>query len=986
MPNQHEVKLLLSTETTGEGNIRILSADLQKVAEVSDEAAEAAAPLAREFDALGKKQALNNQLQALQKALGRTADQLGEQTKRLRELKAQYDAAEKPSQRLTASYQKQAARVRDLLERKKQLGGQLSNLSGRLKAYNLSTTNAVKNQVQLSRSTGEAKLKLQDLQRQYGKTGEAADLAGAKQRKSLDALKPRIDGLSGSIKAFIGAYAGLQGVRALSQQADEWSQLNSALRQVTQTEEELVSVRERLFEVSQDTRTDLTATVDLYAKVARNTKELGLSQQEVIDITRTVSQSFQISGASATEAAGGTRQFAQALASGVLRGDEFNSVMENAPRLAEALAASLGVSTGELRAMAEQGELTADKLVNALSGQATDIAAEYEKVTPTIASAITTVENAWLQYIGTADDAGSVSAEVSDALMSLAENMDTIGAVISTAANSIDIALTSIVMRAFQAIEAWNRLMATITTGDTAAQFEAQAIAAASTVEQLKLEIEQDTADIKAAWDRSGNAAAQAGQKTAEGAAVATDAGDKLATATGKVVEAVGKQIEAGAKATDAALKQLDKIGTKSGDQVVAIAKGLQAATEAGTIGASDVQAAWSEALAEMSGEELTRFSDTIHKEFSGSEESVRGLGTVIDAVNQESLKRLGVDSQEILTGLSSEFRNTAQTVDQLAASGRVTGDVMEAALSRLADTANSQQAVEAVRQRVEALRESGALSEGAFERLGQKLDVLGSKAAGVADPFRELGIVSQQAANQIAGNLMGAYAEAREAGFRSARDQEVAFKRMAAAVIESGDHAKITMLDAEAATLGLTKWLYEAKDAAAEAGRSMEDAGYRGAKSFRDAAKSAREYRQEAEAASSVPPPGDQDSGSDYQAPLTGIGVPSGVVDQFNRLADQLGDDFVREYERLAKETGALSGKFANEIQLDNQARGLIERAAFNLQANAKPDPSTTPARTVRHEFQIGGKSFAVDATEGSSDDLDRLMSELERLSMAGG
>src|SRR3546814_1560541 len=109
------------------------------------------------------------------------------------------------------------------------------------------------------------------------------------------------------------------------------------------------------------TRNGLAETTDLYATFMRNGRELGITQDQAAKATETFAKTLKISGAGAAEASSATTQFSQALASGVLRGDEFNGIMESSPRLARLLADSLDVPVGSLRAMAEQGELTADK-------------------------------------------------------------------------------------------------------------------------------------------------------------------------------------------------------------------------------------------------------------------------------------------------------------------------------------------------------------------------------------------------------------------------------------------------------------------------------------------------------------------------------------------------------------------------------------------------------------------------------------------------
>jgi tape measure domain-containing protein len=158
------------------------------------------------------------------------------------------------------------------------------------------------------------------------------------------------------------------------------------LRLVTSGNEELAKVQAQVVDLARQTRTDFTSVGELYARVARSSKELGASQSDILTVTKAVSQAIQISGNSATEASAGMIQLSQALSSGVLRGDELRSVLEQMPRVAEAIATGLGVTTGQLRKLGEQGRLTSDLVFKALVSQSERLNTEFKKLQPTIGS------------------------------------------------------------------------------------------------------------------------------------------------------------------------------------------------------------------------------------------------------------------------------------------------------------------------------------------------------------------------------------------------------------------------------------------------------------------------------------------------------------------------------------------------------------------------------------------------------------------------
>lgn len=215
-------------------------------------------------------------------------------------------------------------------------------------------------------------------------------------------------------------------LRELSQMADTYTLITNRLRLVTSGTQNLADINDRLFATAQRTRTSYEATVDLYARVARNAGALGLSQERLLGITETVNQAIRVSGGTAQEAAAGVRQFGQAIGSGALRGDELISVLENMPRLAQAIADGMGVTIGELRALGAEGALTSDKIIAALEKSAPDIAREFEQLAPTIGEAFTVLNNSVIRFVGELDQALGISQAFSRALIFLAEHLETV--------------------------------------------------------------------------------------------------------------------------------------------------------------------------------------------------------------------------------------------------------------------------------------------------------------------------------------------------------------------------------------------------------------------------------------------------------------------------------------------------------------------------------------------------------------------------------
>jgi tape measure domain-containing protein len=233
---------------------------------------------------------------------------------------------------------------------------------------------------------------------------------------AVKGLNARLSGLGAIGGISLGA-AGLLGAgTAFIKAADAAKQLTAQLKLATAEFGSFAKANKDVRDIAEQTRSGLVETAQLYAALQRNSGQLGTTQTQVARATRTVAEAFTISGAATSEQSAATRQLIQAFQSGVLRGDEFNSIMENAPRLARLLADSLGVTTGKLRAMAEAGQLTADKLVKAFTDKkfTAAIDAEFKQLPVTFDQAMTQVYNAAIVTFSAFDRGGQFSTALAN--------------------------------------------------------------------------------------------------------------------------------------------------------------------------------------------------------------------------------------------------------------------------------------------------------------------------------------------------------------------------------------------------------------------------------------------------------------------------------------------------------------------------------------------------------------------------------------------
>ncbi|EDU54116.1 tail length tape measure protein [Escherichia coli O157:H7 str. EC4113] len=256
--------------------------------------------------------------------------------------------------------------------------------------------------------------------------GRQAAAAAREQRRALAELHSQLTEIRGSAVGMAGAFAGAFASGHLISLADEWSSVNARLKQASQSSDEFSSSQKVLMDISQRTGTAFSDNAALFARSAASMREYGYSAGDVLKVTEAISTGLKISGASTAEAGSVITQFSQALAQGVLRGEEFNSVNESGDRIVRALAAGMGVARKDLKAMADDGKLTADKVVPALISQLGILRDEYAAMPETVSSSITKVENAFMAWVGGANEASGVTKTLSGMLNGVAGQIDNV--------------------------------------------------------------------------------------------------------------------------------------------------------------------------------------------------------------------------------------------------------------------------------------------------------------------------------------------------------------------------------------------------------------------------------------------------------------------------------------------------------------------------------------------------------------------------------
>ncbi|HDZ0791734.1 TPA: tape measure protein [Klebsiella pneumoniae] len=494
-----------------------------------------------------------------------------------------------------------------------------------------------------------------------------------------------------SLSGVAVALAAALSAKQISEYADAWATVNNKLANSLRPNEQLADVTERVFNITQQTRSSLDATASLYARLERATRQYGTSADDLAKLTTIINQGFVVSGATAQEAENAIIQLSQVLASGALRGEEFNSVNEQGNRLIVALADSMGVSIGEMRNMAAQGKLTTDVVVNGLLSQGAVIGKEFANTTTTISQALQVAGNNVTKFFGENSTVKTGAAIFNDAVVTASENIDVLSAALTAAAAIMGSRYVgALTMSAASQIQSALAAQRQATANAQAAQ---SALIAATSVKRKAV------ADKEAAL--SSLALAQAEYNVAKGSAAEMLALDALVAAKSRasaaslsLAQAETAQAAASARAATAASAASVGIGLARGALSLIGGPG-----GAAMLAASAIFYFWQKA--KQAREEALRFADSLDK-VNASMKAMNNTqlrGTIADANESIRAQKDEIsDLQAEVDSLSSRYRNftpeaqaVAESLGQGADFARQQAEVSDQLAKKSRDLANAQ-------------------------------------------------------------------------------------------------------------------------------------------------------------------------------------------------------------------------------------------------------------------------------------------------------
>ena len=893
-----KIRFDIEAATSGDADVNRLASSLERLDSSIDPAlAENARKLATDLRSLGQQQEALTEFIQLKQRSAETAVSLEQAQAAAQALAREMAASDAPTRAQIGRLEKLRDAVRAAKDADIQATKALQDQRSALAAAGVDTTKLQAEQSVLRTRQDELAQSAVRVGQRYNEQADAAQASANKQKSANTSVKDSLEGIAGQLRTLqqiAGAAIGgqlLGGlVGQLSEAADQYNNLAARIKIATGEGAGFDQAFQGVFDIALRTNSTLETTGTLFTRIAQAGQQIGLTTQQALALTETINQAVQVSGGSAESADAAITQLIQGLQSGVLRGEEFNSVMEQAPRLAKALADGLGITTGELRKQAEAGRLTSEVVIQALQGQSQVIQGEFAQLPQTVGRAITNLSTAWTQYIGETDKANGASAAAAGAINALARNLDTVAAALYSAGKAVAayqaLKLAQTFLGIGQAAKAATAEVvamnaATAASGAASAgaavgagRFAAilggiKAFALVAVLTNLK-EIGTWLGESVAKWQGYGQAIAYSEerakleaeatrQQAAEKAALAqkikqaADAALGLNAQSQALIGEFEGVIQKGGSVADAMEKVSKSLDLSNIKGITDASAALDALAQRGQIAADQVAKALSSAL---SGADLGVFQAQAQAAFDGSEQGARRLAAALDAVTAAALDRAGTSAKELADGFSSAASSALNDVDALVAGlqrmgaeGEVASRALGVSLQKALDAASSSTAVEEVIDRYKRLGEQGLitgdqLAQG-LSKAQQKLDELKPGINSLDEAFKQLGLTAPAELNRIADNAKTAFQRIANDGTVALAAKQDAFRRYAEAAIASNDQIKIS-------EASLVAGMYDMEVVTDKAGRTIVRVAGDGQRGFDGMTNSVRSAGQQVDSLTS--------------------------------------------------------------------------------------------------------------------------------------
>ncbi|WP_201570861.1 tape measure protein [Psychrobacter nivimaris] len=278
---------------------------------------------------------------------------------------------------------------------------------------------------EIERATRAAQAEIQRLERELNGVDDTirrTDVSTNNFSGNVGKLRTAMSGLTGLLAA---AGIGI-GAAEIIEMSDAFVTLEAKVKLATGEGAAFVTGFQGVTDIAKETFTSIENTGELFARITQASESLGLAQGEILSVTKTINEAIKLSGGSAASADAAIIQLVQGLQSGVVRGEEFNSIMEQAPRLATAMADGLGVTKGELRAMAAEGKLTSEVVIEAVRSQTQTINDEFATLPTTFANSVQNMKTTVFELVGSLNETVNQSGRLAQGIQYISDAIDNI--------------------------------------------------------------------------------------------------------------------------------------------------------------------------------------------------------------------------------------------------------------------------------------------------------------------------------------------------------------------------------------------------------------------------------------------------------------------------------------------------------------------------------------------------------------------------------
>lgn len=701
------------------------------------------------------------------------------------------------------------------------------------------------NTAEFQRFQQVANARLQSLQNELNNTNNTINRTENESRQ----LGNTINKLGGAFNGLTGLLATLGvgvGIAEIVQMADEFKNLEARIKLATAQGQDWQIAFKGVTEVANATYTSIADTAELYGKLARVGNDMGMSQQKMLDLTTTINQAVQLSGASTEQAQAGIMQMSQALMGGTIRAEEYNSMMENTPTVLTAVAEGLGMSMGTLRQHMLDGKLSAEEFLQAIEKQAGKIEQDFNTMPTTVSNAVTVLKNNFLSLIGDIDKTLQGSSDLSNGILALAghlKNLDPI--MVQTVQTFFTQLLGTLKEFGSLVVEVWDSINGL---------FSAVTGSADSTSEKVNIltsSLQGVTIILGIITD--GIKAIEIGFNLATGASsffmsgllnfiekftwgdVSTGLKELSANLMDMSVNSFNKAEKSALNFKLSAEKALQELSKTSAEKMAETAEKSRLAYEKMATDGKASSEIQKQAFIQMATDQINANNGVIDErlkyqlieqglraEISKTGEvaitsmtEVAKVGNLTEAelkkakdATDELAKSLGIGATAEVVKLQDSIVKLSENFDSLRAGGVNAGALMSVALDEVNEKAKNVDDIKVAINLWQQMGEQGKITgedlKNGLQTAHDKLDEMTDGINSVREAFKVLGLVSREEMAKKAEDYKTAYEMIANSGTATAKQLEEAFKKYATAQIESNDGVVDSTLKAQAQQRGL--------------------------------------------------------------------------------------------------------------------------------------------------------------------------------------